>query len=61
MTDREVWIKAGAIFAEHGALAADYIIEQLESVLDDDIAVEDWRRIAAAVDQISAVKFKTCN
>lgn len=61
MTDREVWMKAGDILAEHGELTSDYIIEQLDDVLDNDVAVEDWRRIAAAVDQIAAVKFKTCN
>ncbi len=61
MTDREVWLKAGAIFAKYGALTADYIIDQLKGVSDDDIAAEDWRRIAAAVDKISAVAFKTCH
>ena len=53
MTDREVWIKAGRILAEHGALTADYIITQLGDVLGDRVAVEDWRRIAAAVDEIA--------
>jgi len=52
MTDREVWVKAGSIVAEHGELTADYIIEQLDDVLGDRVAVEDWRRIAAAVDVI---------
>ncbi len=53
MTEREVWVQAGAILAEHGALTSDYIIEQLGDVLGDHVAVEDWRRIAAAVDAIS--------
>lgn len=53
MTDRDVMVKAGEILAQHGALTADYIIEQLSDVLDDRIAVEDWRRVAAAVDQIT--------
>lgn len=53
MSDREVMVKAGAILAEHGALTADYIIEQLGDVLGDRVAVEDWRRIAGAVDAIS--------
>ena len=56
MTDRDVWVKAGAIVAEHGALTADYIIEQLGDVLDDRVAVEDWRRVAAAVDAITDAK-----
>lgn len=53
MTDREVMLKAGEILAEHGALTEEYIIEQLGDVLDDQVAVEDWRRVAAAVDQIN--------
>jgi hypothetical protein len=53
MTDRDVMVKAGEILAEHGALTSDYIIEQLGDVLGDRVAVEDWRRIAAAVDAIS--------
>jgi hypothetical protein len=54
VTDREVWIKAGAIVAEHGAMTADYIISQLGEILGDEVAVRDWRRVAAAVDAISA-------
>lgn len=53
MTDRDVMLKAGAILAEHGALTSDYIIEQLSDVLGDRVAVEDWRRVAAAVDEIT--------
>jgi len=53
MSDRDVMMKAGTILAEHGALTSDYIIEQLGDVLGDHVAVEDWRRIAAAVDAIS--------
>lgn len=53
-TDCEVWIAAGNILAEHGAMTADYIIDKLSDVLDDDIAVEDWRRVAAAVDEITS-------
>ncbi len=34
-------------------MTADYIIDKLSDVLDDRVAVEDWRRIAAAVDAIS--------
>jgi hypothetical protein len=54
MTDREVWIVAGEIMAAHGKMTADYIIDRLSDVLDDQVAVEDWRRIAAAVDHIAA-------
>jgi hypothetical protein len=53
MTEREVWIVAGEILAEHGELAADYIIGALSDVLDQPVAVEDWRRIAGAVDAIN--------
>lgn len=55
MTDRDVMVKAGEILAEHGTMTADYIIDQLSDVLDDSIAVEDWRRVAAAVDEIIAI------
>ena len=53
MNEREVWIQAGAILAAHGELTADYIIAQLSDALGDRIAVEDWRRVAAAVDAIT--------
>ena len=53
MTDREVWMTAGDILAEHGELTSDYIIDQLSDALSDTIAVEDWRRVAAAVDRIA--------
>lgn len=54
MSQREVWIKAGAIFAEHGGMTADHIIDRVGDVLDGEVAVEDWRGIAAAVDAITA-------
>ena len=50
MNEREVWIQAGAILAVHGELTAEYIIDQLSDAIGDRIAVEDWRRVAAAVD-----------
>lgn len=54
MEEREVWIQAGAILAAHGELTADYITDQLSDALGDRIAVEDWRRVAVAVDCIIA-------
>ena len=53
MSDRDVMVKAGEILAEHGALTSDYIISQLGDVLGDHVAVEDWCRVAAAVDAIT--------
>ncbi|MBD8550336.1 MULTISPECIES: hypothetical protein [unclassified Sphingomonas] len=53
MSDRDVWVTAGAIVAEHGTLTADYINEQLGDVLGNRVAVEGWRRVAAAVDAIT--------
>ena len=52
MSDRDVIVKAGEILARHGALTSDYIIKQL----GDRVAVEDWRRIAAAGDVISEAR-----
>jgi hypothetical protein len=49
----EVWLQAGAIVAAHGELTVDYIIDQLSDALGDRIAVEDLRRVAAAVDAIT--------
>lgn len=48
-----MWVKAGAIVVDHGTLTADYIIAQLGDLLADHLAVEDWRRVAAAVDAIA--------
>lgn len=56
MTDRDVMVKAGVILAEHGEMTADYIIDQLGDVLGDRVAVEDWRRVAAAVDEITGAR-----
>ena len=52
MSDRDVWVRAGAIVAEYGTGAAAYIITQLCDVLDDMGTVQDWRRVANAVDAI---------
>ena len=56
MTGRDVWVKAGRILAEHGELTADYIIDQISDALGDRVAVEDWRRVAAAVDAITGAR-----
>jgi hypothetical protein len=53
MSDRDVWVKAGTIVAKHGTGAAAYIITQLCDVLDDMVAVQNWRRVANAVDAIA--------
>lgn len=55
MTDRDVWMKAAAILAKHDAMTTDYIIDQVTDALGDGVAVEDWRRVAVAVDQITRV------
>jgi hypothetical protein len=56
MSDRDIWIKAGAILAEHGGMTPGYIIDQLTDVLDSDVAVKKRRRIAGAVDAITGAK-----
>ncbi len=61
MSDRDVMVKAGEILAAHGALTADYIISQLGDVIDDNVAVEDWRRVASAVDAITGDRGSTSN
>jgi hypothetical protein len=39
--------------ATHGGMAGDYITDRLSDVLGDLIKIEDWLRIAAAVDAIN--------
>jgi len=56
MEEREVWIQACAIIAAHGELSSDYIIDQLSDALGSGVVVEDWRRVAAAVDMITAAE-----
>lgn len=53
LTDREVWVRACAILAEHGAMTPDYILAQLGEAVGDPSAVKNLRRIAVAVDEIS--------
>ena len=61
MTDREIWIKASAILAEHGKMTAEYIIDQLGDVLANDVAVQDWRRVAVAIDAITGADTRGSN
>lgn len=44
---------AGAIVAEYGTRAAASILTQLCDVLDDMVAVHEWRRVANAIDVIA--------
>ncbi len=57
ISSREIWTKAGMILDQHGDGSADYIIDQLDAAFGDMGAIEDWRRIAAAVDYIAGTKF----
>lgn len=52
LPNRGIWLRAGTILAEHGDGSSDYIIGQLAESLGDVVAVEDWRRVAAAVSYI---------
>ena len=60
-TDREIWVRACSILVEHGEMTADYIIDQLSDALGDTVAVEDWRRIAVAVDRLTAPPPRSLN
>lgn len=53
MSERHIWISAGVILSEFGDRTSDYISDQLSDVLADTVAVENWRRVAAAVDAIT--------
>ncbi len=48
--------QAGAILALHGALTTDYLNEELGDVIGERVAVEDWRRVAAAIEAIIDAK-----
>jgi len=61
MEEREVWIQACAIIAAHGELSSDYIIDQLSDALGSRVVIEDWRRVAAAVDMITAADMHGSN
>jgi len=61
MSDREVWLQAGAILAEHGEHTPDYIVDQMVAAIGDPVAVKDWHRIAAAVDVIKGTYGPTAN
>lgn len=56
MTDRDVWVKAGTILAEHGEQTADYIMDQISDAPGDRVVVEDWRRVVAACDAITGAR-----
>jgi hypothetical protein len=58
MSERHIWISAGVILSEFGAGSSDYIIDQLSDVMADAVAVENWRRVAAAVDAITGAKLQ---
>ncbi|MBD8471181.1 MULTISPECIES: hypothetical protein [unclassified Sphingomonas] len=61
MEDREIWIQAGVILAEHGEHTPDYIVDQMVAAIGDPVAVKDWHRIAAAVDVIKGTYGPTAN
>ena len=52
LSDREVWFSASEILTEYGPGAIAYIIDQVSCAIADETAVEDWRRVATAVDAI---------
>jgi hypothetical protein len=58
MSDRDIWIGAGVILSQLGDRTLDYIIDQLSDVLADTVAVENWRRVAAAVEEIKGAKLQ---
>ena len=54
MEDREVWIKAGAILAEHREHTEQYIVDKMVAAIGDTVAMKNRHRVAAAVDAINA-------
>jgi len=61
MEDREIWIQACVILAEHGEHTPDYIVDQMVAAIGNPVAVKDWHRIAAAADVIKGTYGPTAN
>ena len=53
LPNREIWLRAGTILSEHGDRSSVYIIEQLTESLGDVVAIENWRRVSAAIGYIN--------
>lgn len=53
LSSRDIWLKAGMILAEYGDGTTGYLNDRLDEAFGDMQAIEDWRRIAAAVDYIA--------
>lgn len=56
MSDREVWLRAGEIVAAHGNQAGRFVLNSVGDILCARTGVEDWRRVAGAVDAIIEAK-----
>ena len=56
LSNREIWLRAGTILAEHGPWSAKCIVSQLAQARGDCVAVQEWRRVGAALDYIVDVE-----
>jgi hypothetical protein len=61
MEEREIWIQAGVILAEHGEHTPDYIVDQMVAAIGNPVVAKDWYRIAAAVDAIKGTYGPSAN
>ena len=56
MSDHEVWITAGELFAEFERDSSGNVVDRLMNLADGLHSVDDWRRVAAAVAVMEAAR-----
>jgi len=53
MTARQVWLKAMTIVEARGAVATASMVDTLMEIVSDEADLQDWARVASAVDTIN--------
>jgi len=53
MTVRQVWLKAMTIVEARGAVATASMVDTLMEIVSDEADLQDWARVASAVDTIN--------
>jgi len=53
MTARQVWLKAMTIVETRGTVATASMVDTLMEIVSDEADLQDWARVASAVDTIN--------
>jgi len=53
MTARQVWLKAMTIVETRGTVATASMVDTLMETVSDEADLQDWARVASAVDTIN--------